>query len=327
MALGGRPGRRLAAGTAGHPVNAKEADPALARAARALCARHGLPFTSVRPLAVGAANEVYALSTGLVLRVALAGQVVNPEREAALSGAARACGVRTPKVIAWAGPGNPFGRAYIIFERVYGELLDLAPLTDSRRRAACRALGGDLARWHARRAPSTAPLAGLPRDAPRDPRTSLSDLTRAGRLDRDSARWLEGWFNRLASQALPEPELVLLHGDVRPTNVLVTPKTGRYTALIDWGDAHWGDPAAEFATLSLSDAAATLAGYRRGRPGQEDVSEARILWVHLSWAISALAREPRPQEQIWSAPPAARLLHLTRFFLDGAPPAWRSLLR
>lgn len=42
-----------------------------------------------------------------------------------------------------------------------------------------------------------------------------------------------------------------LHGDFSPDNVMVDPRTGRLTGVIDWGNAAIGDPAVDFVGLVL----------------------------------------------------------------------------
>jgi hypothetical protein len=155
-----------------------------------------------------------------------------------------------------------------------------------------------------------------------DPRPTVDELAHAGYLDPGTARWLIGWFDRLAARFPREQPDVLLHGDVAPQNLLVDATTGEFRALIDWGDAAWGPPGMEFAKLPLADVAAVLEGYGAREAG---VLEASVLWFHLSWGLSGIAKAPRPGERHWTAPPASRLLGILRFFAASPPPPWSGL--
>ena len=43
----------------------------------------------------------------------------------------------------------------------------------------------------------------------------------------------------------------MIHMDIHPWNVFVDPERDELTAIIDWGDASWGDPALEFASMPM----------------------------------------------------------------------------
>ncbi len=57
------------------------------------------------------------------------------------------------------------------------------------------------------------------------------------------ARRVVDW---LAANPAPAVSDVFSHQDLGLGHVLVDPKTGRPTGVIDWGDMHWGDPATDW---------------------------------------------------------------------------------
>ena len=83
-----------------------------------------------------------------------------------------------------------------------------------------------------------------------------------------TARWLTGWFDRLSTHLPASPPMVLVHGDIAPQNLLVSPKTAQLNGIVDWGDAEWADPAVDFAKMPLTGIPAMLDGYRQ-ETGQE----------------------------------------------------------
>lgn len=295
---------------------------------RALAERHGLPpLDWPKPAAVGAANTVYFLSNEVVLRVAHSPEgAAAAERERRLLPLATRAGVRTPALVGFGQvPGAP-GRPYLLLARVPGENLGTLGLAPGQIPEVYRELGRDLARWHLRPAAPDDPLADLPRDPHDDPRPGLASLVERGLLSAEASAWLGLWLDRLAPLAARPAVWRVVHGDARPSNVLVSGSPTSYRALLDWGDAGWADPASEFALMPLRAVPFALEGYRAVRPEtQDEVSEARVLWYHLAWAVHALARAPA-RELTWSAPPAGRLLELLRFYAERPGAAWQALV-
>jgi hygromycin-B 7''-O-kinase len=297
----------------------------------AIAERHGLRAEQVVPIPAGVANHVYLLGDDLVLRIPRDEEFARDLRkEALVIPAARRAGVRTPAVVSYDNTHELMDVPYMICERAHGTELDRLELPPARTPRAMRRLGADLARLHrVGRGDLRAPE--VPTDVGGwDPRERISEMARQGWLDAEAARWLSGWFDRLAKYRPDETgtPLALLHGDVAPQNILVDAARLEYRALLDWGDAAWADPAMEFAKLPLFELTDLLAGYRSELPdpGQDGEWEARALWYHLDWGLGGLTiREPRPGERHWTAPPPSRLLGVMRFFTGNVPEPWRRL--
>lgn len=300
----------------------------------AIAARHGVPAEKVRPTVSGVANRAYLLGPDLVLRVprteAFAADLV---KEAAVIPVARAAGVRTPALVTFDDSRTEVGVPYMVLERVPG--VDLAELGDSGgAEEVFREVGRELARLH-RVPPGGARGVPVEYEPEADaPHRLVAGLLADGMLDAEAARWLDGWFDRLAERipggAAPR---VLLHGDIAPQNLMVTPGPGpvSLTGIVDWGDAMWADPAVEFAKTPLPGVPAMLDGYREAGGDADGDSydrawEARVLRHHLTWALARLTNPaPVPGERHWTAPPASRLLGILRFFASSPPEPWRGL--
>ncbi|GAA4905790.1 aminoglycoside phosphotransferase (APT) family kinase protein [Nonomuraea thailandensis] len=309
----------------------------------AVAARHGVAAGRVRPLPEGVANRAFLLGDDLVLRVPRTERFL-PDllKEAAVIPVALRAGVRTAEVVAFDGGGSEVGVPYMVLTRTRG--VDLARL-DPRAAGMARVLrevGRELGRLHrvARSAPPTPPgpqtasaapaspaLAGVPVDGGGvDPWALTGRLVKEGWIDEEAGRWLGGWFDRLSAHLPASPPLVLVHGDIAPQNLLVLPETARLGGIVDWGDAAFADPASDFAKMPLECVPAMLGGYREETPADAPDWEARVLWFHLTWALGRLAAPaPRPGERHWTAPPAARLLGLLRFFASAPPAPWAGL--
>ena len=280
-----------------------------ARLLAAIAARHGLGADAVRPIPAGVANEVYLLGDDLVLRIPRsAAFAADLCKETVVIPAARQAGVRTPRVVTF----HDQGTTWLVIERVPGVDLAQLELPSHQLDEVYRQAGHDLAKLH--RMPAVA-APGIPRhEESASPGALVADLLADGYLDVDAARWLEDWFARLAAQmpATPPPR-VLIHGDLAPQNLIVDPETGRFTGIVDWGDAEWADPAVDFAKTPPIHLPALLDGYRSVSRDTAESLHARALWYHLSWALARLRDPtPKPGQRHWSAPPASRLLALLR---------------
>ena len=88
---------------------------------------------------------------------------------------------------------------------------------------------------------------------------------------------------------------VLLHNDLKPDHIFGRDhgRTFGLAAIIDWGDARVGDPAADLARLSMARpgvTAAFLDGY--GGPIDTDLHD-RLARYRLCWNVGALSYEHR----------------------------------
>ncbi|MGN9844330.1 phosphotransferase family protein [Nonomuraea sp. H19] len=297
----------------------------------AIAGRHGFAAEEVRPIPAGVANHVFLLGNDLVLRIPRTEQFL-PDlvKEAAVIPAARKAGVRTPDVVAFDDTCSVVDVPYMVLARAPGADLVRLTLPAAVTNRVFQQVGRELAMLH-RLSPATASDLPIPTDdGTADPWALTSRLLAEGWIDAEAAGWLTGWFDRLSVHLPADPPLVLVHGDIAPQNLLVSPETAQLTGIVDWGDAHWADSAIEFAKIPLTGIPAMLDGYRQeagdGTAANTPAWEARVLWFHLMWALGRLPDPvPRPDERHWTAPPASRLLGLLRFFTSAPPAPWGDL--
>ncbi|MEV0617769.1 aminoglycoside phosphotransferase family protein [Nonomuraea sp. NPDC050404] len=292
----------------------------------AIAERHGSTAARLRPLPHGVANRSFLLGDDLVLRIPRTQEfLADLVKEAAVIPVALRAGVRTPEIVAFDAGCSVVEVPYMVLTRAEG--VDLArldlPATGTDR--VLRQVGRELAKLHRLPAPA---LPEVPvDDGEADPWAFTERLAGDGWIDREAARWLIRCFDRLSAHLPEDAPRVLIHGDVAPQNLLVSPRASRLGGIVDWGDAAWADPAADFAKIPLTGVPAMLDGYRReGIAADAPAWEARVLWFHLIWALGRLPDPaPRPGERHWSAPPAGRLLGLLRFFASAPPYPWNEL--
>lgn len=263
-----------------------------------LCEQHGLAGTPQASPEQGRANHTYLLDDA-VLRVATATAdgLSDARTEVVAISAARAAEVPTPALRAFDETGRVVPVPVTAMDRVAGRPAGGEPGT------AWAEAGAALARLHQL---TEVPDAGRWLDEPRHsaPETWLHAAP-------DEAPHLGRWAAELPAD---EPEPRFLHNDLHAKNLLV--HEGRLAALIDWGDAGWGDPALDFEPMPIERVPEAVAAYRAAAGPADDELEGRILRAHLGVALRRIA-EPKPGRR-----PRAKLNALLAFARSGPAGAW-----
>jgi aminoglycoside phosphotransferase (APT) family kinase protein len=231
--------------------------------------RHGLDDSPSAPLAEQGQDFATYATRGYVVKVAHAERRDQVYTEALVAPAARAAGVRTPRLLAWARESD---LAYSVWERAAGDLLG-----ERRDPASWRSVGRDLARLHAM-GPVADARGVLHKPDKRDARPHLYALPSPRRA------FFAAWLDRL--DRAPRAPPVVLHYDVHGGNVLID--AAGATTLIDWADAAWGDPAADFGSIPMPDIPHALDGYEEIASLGEG-AEARLLRAAIGQSVRKLA--------------------------------------
>ncbi|MFC7587294.1 phosphotransferase family protein [Nonomuraea antimicrobica] len=299
----------------------------------AIASRHGTTAAQVRPLPAGVANRVFLLGDDLVLRIPRTKRFL-PDlvKEAAVIPVALRAGVRTPRVVAFDDTCSVVDVPYMVLTRARGADLARLDLPPSDTDRVFRQAGRELAKLH-RLSPDTTPaLPAIPTDDDAtdatDPWALTDRLLMEGWLDTETARWLSGWFDRLSKQLPASPPLVLVHGDLAPQNLLVSPKPAQLNGIVDWGTPN-GPTLPSTSPRSPSPASrpcSTATGRRAAqarrprRPGKPASCGATSPGHSGAWQTPSRART-----YATGPPPASRLLALLRFFTSAPPAPWADL--
>ena len=295
---------------------------------RTIADRHGLGGACVERLPeTGIFNAIYRLGDGAILRIPRNHPkfVEAAHNEAIAAPAARAAGVRTPRLLAFDDSLTLLPVPYTVYERVRGVTLESLNLDPPDAAEVWRDHGRNLALAHV-----GVPIDGdvillPPRTPDPDPRELLAVRVADGWLSPLDARWLGAWLDRLAPAALTPVTARFLHGDTQATNLMVSGDPPRYEAVIDWGSATIGDPALDFAGVPLRAVPFMLTGHREIAPLDGDATtETRILWRHLQLSIWTLPRGAVPGLS-WAERPVSMLLEVLRFFLEPPDERWCAL--
>jgi hygromycin-B 7''-O-kinase len=295
----------------------------------AIAARHGLGDRPFAPLpSTGIINTIWSIGNDLILRVPhnTPEGLADTFTESVAVPVAVEAGVRTPAMVVWDESYDLIDVPYAIYERVHAETLGLLAPDPRAIPQVYAALGHDLALLHSRIAACPDPLGRL--DTPDHEQTDL-ELERcieAALLIPLHARWLRGVVERLKPALDVDITPRFVHNDLHSMNIMVGGTPLAYAAIIDWGDAGWGDPAVEFNALPLDAVTQVLAGYRAAALLPEDRGiETRVLWDRLGHGLRHLRRASLRAQAAGGFPLIADWLELLRF-MTSSPSPWTELL-
>ncbi|WP_230415895.1 phosphotransferase enzyme family protein [Micromonospora tarapacensis] len=232
--------------------------------------------------------------------------------------AATSAGVRTGSLVAFDDSLEIFSVPFSVFEYVRGESVTPSARLLPSDAAVWHDVGRELATLHNTVGHVDDPNGWLEEwTRPLDHAAILTGLVEAGVLASHSAEWFDELLNALKpSVSGANRYRRFVHGDLKPGNVVRC--DGRLSALIDWDDAGWFDPAIDFAQIPLQLVDVTLAGYRAVAPlDGDDTAEQRILWDHVMTALTELWRLRIDMAKVYHPCPGDGLVEVLALAVDG----------
>lgn len=281
----------------------------------AILAHHGIHDSWTPLRATGVANRIYA-TQDVVLRVATdhPDAVPDARTESVAAPVARAASILVPRLLAFDDSRTLVDRPYSLWERVHGGTLGVYAPRPQSVPDTWRAVGQQLAELHSRVEACPDPHGWLDRPARMmDVDVALADAAAHSLIPSRDAIEIEGWIDALRPLLELATPQRFLHNDVHPMNLMCA-SDGSLLAIIDWGDAGWGDPVLELAQVPIAAVPFVLEGYRRVAPVLlGDAPEARIIWDQVASMIEHAERG-------WSADPLDGL----REFVRTSAARWRA---
>ena len=222
-------------------------DDAWQQAAATICQRHRLPYKSLRR-SIHGENIIFFVDSAFVVKIYTPFREGFAREKAALGFAEGKLGLETPAII---DVGELEGLSYILMTQLSGvPLRDVWADVEARGRTEIVSrLGIALRRLHAHAAPLSE--AALNRDWNGFIRRQAHNSVERQRACGANPEWLESlpaYINARLGMLPVQFELVMLHGDVHPGNLLLTEKGGRWqvTGLFDFADSLCGFHEYEF---------------------------------------------------------------------------------
>ena len=208
---------------------------------------------------------------------------------------ARAARLPVPRLLAFDDSRTLIDRPYSLWDRVHGQTLGLAESRPGALPRAWREAGRELARLHDRVKTCPDPNGWLDtpaRDLDVDAR--VPRLVERSRVSPGQADAILAWLERLRPFVAESTPRRFLHYDLHAMNLMCR-SDGALLAVLDWGDAGWGDPALELASVPPPALPFVLAGYRDELPdGLRQGAERRMAWDRIAAFVDdALEGKPR----------------------------------
>jgi aminoglycoside phosphotransferase (APT) family kinase protein len=255
-----------------------------------MLAQHGVSGAWEAMPSTGVANWVFA-TRDVVLRVATdhPDAVPDARTESIAAPVACAAGILTPRLIAFDDTRRLLDRPFSLWERVRGNTLGLATLSARQTSEVWRAVGRELAKLHFRVRECADPDGYLDHpERDQDVGLLLQQAVDSGKVEIDTARRIERLAKELQPDLDEKLETRFIHDDIHSMNVMCS-SAGDLAAILDWGDAGWGDPTLDFAGMPFEAIRPALEGYEAEAPGTLGATpEVRIAWNKLLDALADL---------------------------------------
>ena len=117
-------------------------------------------------------------------------------------------------------------------------------------------------------------------------------MVAAQKITVDAAQRIERLAEELQSSRAPEVEPRFIHDDLHSMNIMCS-NSGALMAILDWGDAGWGDPALDFAAMPLEAIGPALEGYEAETSHPLSARfVAQVAWYRLLDAVDGLWVSP-----------------------------------
>ncbi|MBI4905194.1 MAG: aminoglycoside phosphotransferase family protein [Acidobacteria bacterium] len=269
---------------------------------REILSHHGIQGGWQSLPATGLANRIYATSN-VVLRIATdhPEAVEDARTESVAAPIAHAAGVLTPRLLVFDDSRTLVDRPYSLWERVHGHTLGLLTESERMRPQTWSDVGRQLSLLHSRVEECPDPLGWL--DKPGrdlDLAERVEELALIGAIDSEQTRQLQNWIATLRPAVATKVRERFIHNDVHEMNLMCSEKSGSLIALLDWGDAGWGDPALELAQIPWPVLRFVLDAYEEAAPGfLGEGAESRIIWDHLAYSMERMPTDARAFDDMY----------------------------
>jgi len=292
-----------------------------------LLAKHSLQG-EVRYMGGGHINFVYAVGDDFILRVN------RPDRdtedaytESVAVPAVCAAGIKAPKLLVFDDSRDAIESVVTVYERAAGVALANVRVDQRELPDLYREVGREIGALHTRVTHVDDPNGWLDKPYFCDPRVELETARKELKVELVTYDWLAKWNDRLAPAIDAPGATRFVHNDLHAGNTMVLDGPLRLSAVIDWGDACWGDPVLDMERVPIWATPWLLESYQEATGLVDEVFVGRVL-AHVLGTTLYKACDPEfdPTEAPWHPFPNAFVFNLVRLMRMELPSEWRAWL-
>jgi aminoglycoside phosphotransferase (APT) family kinase protein len=293
---------------------------------RAFLRHHGLTGDEITLLPrAGMVNHVYRVDRAFCVRVNR--QDVEDDdayTERAVLPVLAEADIPTPRLVLFDDTKHLLPGTTTVYDWCEGVAIGTCPPTFEQFKVLAADLGAAMARIHA-----------LPMDRieekyldPGDDTDLAEQLRMAAEskvLDGCHLAWFARWGARLAERGGKGPTR-FLHNDLHGGNIMYDPATGHLTAILDWGDVCYDDPATEFNTLPVWIWEYLLPAYEAAGGDLGEGGEFRLFLHYLDSAFRFMSADfvnMTDIESDWWPRPLSRWAEMAFWMAQPPSPRWR----
>ena len=277
----------------------------------------------VRYIGSGYINWVYAVGDDTILRATKQGMDADDSyTEAVAVPAVRAAGVHTPKLLFLDDDRDAVESVVTAYERAEGVPLGSLRVDQRELPALYREFGREVGLLHSRVQEVPDPNGWLDEQYDYDLREELEKAFAANRLETLSYDWLSKWADKLEPASNSSYEKRFIHNDMHAGNTMVLTGPLRLTAIIDWDDACWGDPAQDIVKTPVWAAPWAIDGYREMGGTVDELFVGRVVVQNVGIALEALTGKWEEGDAPWQPMASSFWAKLVRLMAMDLPDEW-----
>lgn len=287
---------------------------------------HGLTGQVV-PLPTGFVNWVYVVGDDVILRVTKPD--IDPEdtyTEAVAVPTAVKAGIRTPRLITFDDSRSLIPYVYTLYERAPGVALAEVHVDQRELPSLYAELGREIAAIHNNITHVDDPNGWLDTPYYCDPRKELKTAREELKVELVTYDWIAKWNDKLTPAIESTAHTRFVHHDLHAGNTMVLTDPLRLSAVIDWGDACWGEPVQDMERVPIWALPWLLKSYHEQTGLVDEMFVGRALAHVLGTTLYKLCDpEFDPTPAPWHPFPSAftfNLVRLMRMDLDDRWQRW-----
>lgn len=289
--------------------------------------KHGLSG-EVHYLGSGYINWVYAVGDDTIVRATKQG--MDPEdsyTEAVAVPAARAAGVRTPELLVFDDDRDAIDTVVTVYERAEGVPLGSLRVDQSELPSLYREFGREVGRLHTGAKEVDDPKGWLDEQYDYKLQEEIDKAFEMNRLETVSYDWLCRWAQKLEPAVQSEFDKRFIHNDMHAANTMVLTDPLRLSAIIDWGDACWGDPAQDIVKTPVWAAPWSIEGYREEGGVVDELFVGRVIVQNIGIAMDSLTGGwDEIGNTPWEPMSSCFFINLVRLMAMDLPDEWKPWL-